>query len=223
MSVKLFVSAILKFLLGVLLVGALIFLSAGTWNFAGGWLLMGVLFVPMFLAGIVMMFKNPDLLKSRLNAKEKQKEQDAVVKLSGLMFVCGFVLAGLTVRFGWYRLSFGVSLGAAVVFLTAYALYAEVLRENTYLSRTIEVQKDQQVIDTGLYGIVRHPMYSVTLVLFMSMPLVLGSVYAFAVFLAYPFIIAKRIRGEEAFLEQELAGYREYTKKVKYRLIPFVW
>ena len=223
MSVKLFVSAILKFLLGVLLVGALIFLSAGTWNFAGGWLLMGILFIPMFAAGIVMMFKNPNLLKSRLNAKEKRAQQTLVVKLSGLMFFIGFVVAGLNFRFGWYTLPNSVMIVAAVLFLMAYGLYAEVLRENTYLSRTIEVQKDQQVIDTGLYGIVRHPMYSVTLVLFLSIPLVLGSVYAFAVFLAYPFIIVKRIQDEETVLEQELDGYREYKQKVKYRLIPFIW
>ena len=184
---------------------------------------MGILFIPMFAAGIVMMFQNSDLLKSRLNAKETERDQSAVVKLSGLMFVCGFVLAGLTVRFGWYRLPFGVSIGAAAVFLIAYVLYARVLKENTYLSRTVEVQEGQTVVDTGLYGIVRHPMYSATLLLFLSMPLVLGSVYAFAVFLAYPFIIAKRIRGEEAFLEQHLAGYRDYMQKVQYRLIPFVW
>lgn len=223
MTIQLFVSAIAKFLLGVVLVGGLIFLPAGTFAYFNGWLLMGILFIPMFLAGIVMMFKNPDLLKSRLNAKEKQKEQDLVVKLSGLMFLVGFVLAGLGFRFRWYVLPTGVVIGAAVIFLIAYILYAEVLRENTYLSRTIGVREDQKVIDTGLYGIVRHPMYSVTLLLFLSMPLVLGSVYAFLVFLAYPFIIAKRIRHEEAFLEKELDGYREYKQKVKYRLLPFIW
>ena len=223
MTMKLFLSAIIKFFLGVVLVGALIFLPAGTFSFFNGWLLMGVLFVPMFLAGIVMMFKNPDLLKSRLDAKEKQKEQNLVVKLSGLMFLVGFVLAGLGFRWGWFVLPRGVAIGGAAVFLIAYALYAEVLRENTYLSRTIEVQKDQKVIDTGLYGIVRHPMYSATLLLFLSMPVVLGSVYSFLVFLAYPFIIAKRIKHEEAFLEKELEGYREYKQKVRYRLIPFIW
>ena len=220
---KLFVGAITKFLLGVALVGVLIFLPAGTLLFFNGWLLMGILFIPMFFAGIVMMIKNPRLLESRLNAKEKQQEQNLVVKLSGLMFLAGFIVAGLGVRFGWFTLPLGVAVTAAVVFLIAYALYAEVLRENTYLSRTIEVQENQTVVDTGLYGIVRHPMYSVTLLLFLSMPLVLGSVYAFLIFLAYPFIIAKRIKHEEAFLENELSGYREYKQKVKFRLIPFIW
>jgi len=223
MTMTLFVGAITKFLLGVVLVGGLLFLPAGTFSYFGGWLLMGILFIPMFLAGIVMMLKNPALLKSRLNAKEKQREQNLIVKLSGLMFLCGFLVAGLGVRFHWYVLPTGITIGAAVVFLIAYLLYAEVLRENTYLSRTIEVQENQKVIDTGLYGIVRHPMYSVTLLLFLSMPLVLGSVYAFLIFLAYPFIIANRIKHEEAFLEKELDGYREYKQKVKYRLIPFLW
>lgn len=223
MTKKLFVQAIAKYVLGVVLVGALIFLPAGTFLFFNGWLFMGVLFVPMFFAGIVMMFKNPGLLKSRLNAKETQKEQSDVVKLSGLMFLAGFIAAGLGVRFHWYVLPKGIAMGAAVVFLAAYLLYAEVLRENTYLSRTIEVQENQTVIDTGLYGIVRHPMYSATVILFLSMPIILGSVYAFLIFMAYPFIIAKRIRGEEAFLEKELNGYREYKQKVRYRLLPFIW
>ncbi|MBR3879954.1 MAG: isoprenylcysteine carboxylmethyltransferase family protein [Clostridia bacterium] len=223
MSVKLFFSAIIKFLLGVALVGALIFLPAGTILYFNGLLLMGILFVPMFFAGVVMMVKNPSLLKSRLDAKEKEKDQSLVVKLSGLMFLAGFIVAGLGFRFNWYTLPIGVSIGGAVVFIIAYILYAEVLRENTYLSRTIKVQEGQKVVDTGLYGIVRHPMYSVTLLLFLSMPIVLGSLYAFAIFLAYPFIIAKRIKGEEELLERELEGYSEYKKKVKYRLIPFIW
>lgn len=223
MTLKLFISAITKFILGIGLVGLLIFLPAGSLSFFNGWLLMGILFIPMFFAGIVMMFKNPELLKSRLNAKEKRQEQSLVVNLSGLMFVVGFVVAGIGFRFNLYTLPKGVSIGAAVVFLVAYILYAEVLRENTYLSRTIEVQENQKVIDTGLYGIVRHPMYSVTLLLFLSMPLVLGSVYSFLIFLAYPFIIVKRIRDEEEFLEKELDGYREYKQKVEYRLIPFIW
>ena len=223
MTGKLFAQAMLKFFAGVVLVGALIFLPAGTWNYGNGWLLMGLLFVPMFLAGLVMMAKNPRLLESRLDAKEKLAEQSLVVKLSGLMFLLGFVTAGLGARFGWYLLPKGVVLGASVAFLGAYGLYAEVLRENTYLSRTIEVQQGQKVIDTGLYGIVRHPMYSATLLLFLSMPLVLGSVYAFVIFLAYPLIIAKRIRSEEAFLEENLEGYRAYKERVRYRLIPFVW
>lgn len=223
MTKNLFLGAITKFLLGVALVGLLIFFPAGTFSYFNGWLLMGILFVPMLFAGIVMMFKNPDLLRSRLNAKEEAREQSLVVKLSGLMFLAGFVLAGLGVRFHWYVLPTGAVIGAAVVFLIAYILYAEVLRENTYLSRTIKVQENQRVIDTGLYGIVRHPMYSVTLLLFLSMPIVLGSVYSFLIFLAYPFIIAKRIKHEEKLLEEKLDGYREYKQKVKYRLIPFIW
>ena len=223
MTSKLFAGAIAKYLLGIVLVGLLIFLPAGSLTFWGGWLLMGILFVPMFFAGIVMMLKNPALLESRLNVKETQREQSTVVKLSGLMFLAGFVVAGLGFRFHWYMLPMGVSIGAAVLFLLAYALYAEVLRENTYLSRTITVQQGQTVIDTGLYGSFRHPMYSVTLVLFLSMPIVLGSVYAFLIFLVYPFIIAKRIRHEEELLEKELSGYREYKQKVKFRLIPFIW
>jgi protein-S-isoprenylcysteine O-methyltransferase Ste14 len=223
MTVKFFIQAIAKFLLGVVLVGVLLFLPAGTFSFFNGWLFMSILFIPMFLAGIVMMFKNPTLLKSRLVAKEKQKEQSLVIKLSGLMFLAGFIVAGLGVRFNWYILPTPVVIVATVLFLIAYLIYAEVLRENTYLSRTIEVQENQKVIDTGLYGIVRHPMYSATLLLFLSMPIVLGSVYSFLIFLAYPFIIAKRIKAEEEFLEKELSGYSEYKKKVKYRLIPFIW
>ncbi|MBQ2945832.1 MAG: isoprenylcysteine carboxylmethyltransferase family protein [Clostridia bacterium] len=223
MTFKLFIQAILKFLLGVVLVGVLVFLPAGSLAFFNGWIFMAILFVPMFFAGIVMMIKSPSLLASRLNAKEKQREQSVVVKLSGLMFIFGFVLAGLDFRFGWFPLPRGVVYGAAAVFLVAYLLYAEVLRENVYLSRTIEVKEGQRVIDTGLYGIVRHPMYSATLLLFLSMPLVLGSLFAFIIFLAYPFIIAARIKHEEAFLERELSGYKEYKSKVKYRLIPFIW
>ena len=220
---KLFIEALMKFTAGLILVGLLIFLPAGTFAYWQGWMFMGILFVPMFCAGLVMLAKNPELLRSRLDAKEKQKDQDLVVKLSGLMFLAGFIIAGLGVRFDWYILPKGAAFAAAIVFLVAYALYAEVLRENTYLSRTIQVQENQTVVDTGLYGVVRHPMYAVTLLLFLAMPLVLGSVYAFVIFLAYPFIIAKRIKGEEAFLEAELVGYREYKEKVKYRMIPFIW
>lgn len=223
MSKKLFLQAIIKFVFGVLLVGLLVFLPAGSFRYFQGWLFMGILFVPMFIAGIVMMVKNPGLLESRLNAKEKQMDQSLVVKLSGLMFLAGFIVAGLDFRFGWLPLPAGVSIGAAVVFLIAYVIYAEVLRENTYLSRTIEVQENQKVIDTGLYGMVRHPMYFATVLLFLAMPLVLGSLISFVIFLAYPFLIAKRIKGEEAFLEQELTGYKEYKEKVKYRLLPFIW
>jgi protein-S-isoprenylcysteine O-methyltransferase Ste14 len=220
---NLFISAVLKFLLGVILVGILIFLPAGTLLYFNGWLLMGILFVPMFLAGIVMLIKNPKLLENRLDGKEKLKEQSVVIKLSGLMFILGFVVAGLGVRFNWFILPKTVSIIGAVAFILAYVIYAEVLRENTYLSRTIKVQQNQKVIDTGLYSVVRHPMYSATLLLFLSMPIVLGSVYSFLIFLLYPFIIIKRIKSEEEFLLKELSGYSEYTKKVKWRLIPFIF
>ncbi len=223
MQKKLFLEAIVKFTFGVVLVGALVFLPAGTFSFAQGWLFVGILFLPMFVAGLVMLTKDPNLLRSRLDAKEKQKEQDLVIKLSGLMFIAGFVVAGLDFRLGWFPLPFGVSIGAAVVFLIAYGLYAEVLRENAYLSRTIQVQEGQTVVDTGLYGVVRHPMYAVTVLLFLAMPFVLGSLIAFPIFCLYPFLIARRIKGEEAFLEQELHGYTAYKQKVKYRLIPFIW
>ena len=223
MTKSLFFSAFAKFLLGVVLVGVLIFLPAGTLQFSNGWLFMAILFIPMFLAGLVMMAKNPNLLKSRLNAKEKEREQSLVVKLSGLMFLTGFITAGLDYRFSWFPLPQVVSYVAAAAFLVAYILYAEVLRENTYLSRTIEVQEGQTVVDTGLYGIVRHPMYAVTLLLFLSMPLVLGSLISFVIFLVYPLLIAKRIKNEEQVLEDGLPGYKEYKQKVKYRMIPFIW
>lgn len=223
MTKKLFFEAIIKFFLGVILVGALIFLPAGSFSYLGGWLLMGLLFIPMFIAGIVMMIKSPDLLRSRLDAKEKQKTQDAVVKLSGLMFLVGFILAGLGFRFGWYMLPLPVVIIGAVLFLLSYLIYAEVLRENAYLSRTIKVEEGQNVVDTGLYSVVRHPMYAATVILFLSMPLILGSLYSFFVFLLYVPIISVRIIGEEKLLESELTGYVEYKKKVKYRLIPFIW
>ena len=223
MTKELFIQAILKFTLGVILVGLLIFLPAGTLGFSNGWLLMVILFVPMFGAGLVMMAKNPSLLQKRLNAKEEQAEQSQVVKLSGLMFLVGFILAGLDYRFRWLVLPGWVSIAGTVLFLLSYLMYAEVLRENTYLSRTIEVQENQKVIDTGLYGIVRHPMYSATVILFLSMPLVLGSLISFAVFLVYPMLIAKRIRNEEQVLEEGLPGYTEYKQKVRWRLIPYIW
>ncbi|MDE6746218.1 MAG: isoprenylcysteine carboxylmethyltransferase family protein, partial [Oscillospiraceae bacterium] len=215
MTKRLFIQSVTKFLIGVIVIGVLLFLSAGTFQWRNAWLLMGILFIPMFFAGIVMMLKNPELLKKRLNAKEQQSEQQLVVKLSGLMFVIGFVIAGLNFRFQWIALPDCVSWIAAGIFLLSYLLYAEVLRENTYLSRTVEVQENQKVIDTGLYGIVRHPMYSVTVILFLSMPLVLGSIISFVIFLAYPAIIAKRIRNEEQVLETKLQGYTEYKKKVR--------
>lgn len=223
MILKLFFEAVIKFILGVILVGILIFLPAGTLHYFNGLLLMAILFLPMLIAGFVMLFKTPELLRSRLDAKEKQREQSLVVKLSGLMFLAGFIVAGLGFRFGWYILPRWVSITFSVVFLSAYTLYAEVLRENAYLSRTIKVQNGQKVIDTGLYGIIRHPMYSTTLLLFLSIPLVLGSLYSFVIFLAYPFIIARRIKYEEDYLEKELIGYSEYKQRVKYRLIPFLW
>ena len=223
MDSKLFVQAIMKFLMGLLLVSALIFLPAGTFAYPQGWLLICILFIPMFAAGLVMMKKSPDLLRRRLNAKEEQDEQKTVILLSGLMFLAAFVLAGLNFRFRWIVLPDWVSYAAATVFLAAYALYAEVLRENVWLSRTIEVQEDQKVVDTGLYGVVRHPMYMTTLFLFLSMPLVLGSILSFAVMLLYIPIIAKRIRNEEQVLESGLDGYTEYKKKVRYKVIPFVW
>ena len=223
MTKKLCFEAILKFSAGVALMAVLLFLPAGTLDFPGGKLLMAVLFIPMFLAGIVMMLKNPDLLRSRLKAKEKEADQDLVIKLSGLMFLVGFILAGLDFRFGWSKLPGWVSTLGAVLFLSAYALFAEVLRENTWLSRTIEVQEGQTVVSTGLYGIVRHPMYSATLLQFLSKPLVLGSVPAFLVFLCYPAIITKRILGEVQVHRRELKGYDEYCNRIRWRLIPFIW
>lgn len=220
---ELFYQAILKFVLGVVVIGMLIFLPAGTFDYWNAWLFMGILFIPMLFGGIAMMIKNPKLLKKRLKAKEQQSEQNLVIKLSGLMFVMGFVMAGLNFRFQWIVLPDWVLWVSAIIFLLSYLLYAEVLRENTYLSRTVEVQDGQKVIDTGLYGIVRHPMYSVTIILFLSMPLVLGSIISFVIFLTYPIIIAKRISNEEAVLEKGLEGYAEYKKKVKYKVIPFIW
>ena len=211
---KLFANGIVKFLLGILIVALPLFLSAGTFAYWNAWLFMEILFIPMFIAGLILMKKNPYLLEKRLNAKEEQSEQKTVM---------GFVVAGLDYRFQWIKLPEWLVIAGAVVFLTAYGLYAEVLRENTYLSRTVEVQENQKVIDTGLYGIVRHPMYAVTVILFLSMPIVLGSVISFMVFLAYPFIIAGRIKNEEKVLEEGLAGYKEYKQKVKYRLVPFIW
>ena len=223
MSKTLFNRAISRFTAGVLLVSGLLFIPAGTWNYPQGWLLIGILFVPMFIAGLVMMKKNPELLKKRLSVKEEESEQRRVILLSGLMFLAAFISAGLSYRFKWLMLPTAVSILAAIVFLAAYALYAEVLRENTYLSRTVEVQENQKVIDTGLYGVVRHPMYMVTVLLFLSMPLVLGSVLSFVIMLAYIPIIMVRIRNEEEVLTKGLPGYAEYKSTVKYRLIPFIW
>ena len=223
MDPKLFIQAVIKFLSGLLLVGILLFLPAGTFAYRQAWLLIGILFIPMLAAGLVMMKKSPQLLEKRLNAKEKQTEQREVILFSGLMFLAAFVIAGLNFRFGWLVLPDAVSYPAAALFLIAYALYAEVLRDNAYLSRTVEVQEGQKVIDTGLYGVVRHPMYMTTLLLFLAMPLVLGSLFSFGIMLFYIPIIAKRIRNEEEVLEEGLDGYREYKDKVKYKVIPFIW
>jgi len=223
MDAKLFLQGITKFLSGLILVGLLLFLPAGSFAFWQAWLLIGILFVPMFIAGLIMMKKSPELLQKRLNAREEQTEQRTVIALSGLMFLASFLTAGLNFRLEWIVLPAWVSYAAAVVFLLAYALYAEVLRENVWLSRTVEVQKNQKVVDTGLYGVVRHPMYMSTLLLFLSMPLVLGSVLSFVIMLAYIPIIAKRIRNEEQVLELGLEGYTAYKQRVRYKLIPFVW
>ena len=223
MNAKLCIEAIAKFTLGVILVGLLIFLPAGSIEYWNGWLFIGVLFIPMFIAGIVMMIKSPSLLKSRLNAKEKEKEQRKVVAISGLMFLIGFIIAGLNFRYSCIILPIPIVIIGTIIFLLSYITYAEVLRENVFLSRTIEVTENQKVIDTGLYGIVRHPMYTATIFLFLSMPLILGSIITFIIFLIYPFVIAKRIKNEEEVLEKELKGYKDYKKKVKYKMIPFIW
>ena len=220
---SLFFQALTKFVFGLLLVGLLLFLPAGTFAYWQAWLFIGILFVPMFIAGIVLIVRQPELLRKRLDAKEQQQEQKWVVALSGLMFIAVFVVAGLSLRFEWYMLPDWAVFVSTVVFLAAYALYAEVMRENVWLSRTIEVQHNQQVVSTGLYGIVRHPMYSATLLLFLSMPLVLASPWSFAIMLLYIPIIALRIRNEEQVLERELKGYTEYKQRVKYKLIPFIW
>jgi protein-S-isoprenylcysteine O-methyltransferase Ste14 len=223
MDSKLFFQALTKFLSGGIILGLLIFLPAGSFHYWQGWLMMGILFVPMFVAGLILMMKNPDLLRKRLNAKEEEKEQKAVVALSGVMFVAAFVVAGLNWRFQWLVLPDWAVWLAAALFLFGYILYAEVLRENTYLSRTVEVQENQEVIDTGLYGIVRHPMYMSTTILFLTMPLVLASHISFLIMLLYIPLIARRIRNEEAVLEQGLKGYSEYKQRVKYKVIPYVW
>lgn len=220
---KLLISALSKYLAGILLMGLLLFLPAGTVNYPGGWLFCGLLFIPMFLLGVALFIKTPALLEKRLRSKEAQPEQKQVVGLSALMFVGGFVLAGLDFRFGWTTVPNWLVIAASILLLVSYGLYAEVMRENTWLSRTVEVQDGQTVVDTGLYSIVRHPMYAVTTLLFLSMPLVLGSWIAFAVFLIYPALMVKRIKNEEALLEAELPGYRDYQRKVRYRMIPFLW
>ncbi len=223
MTGKLFLQAIIKFVSGIVIMALLLFLPAGTLGYWNGWLLLGILFIPMFIAGIILMINNPGLLEKRLDAKEEQKEQKAVLALSGIMFLAAFIAAGLNFRFGWIVLPTWAVICGAVVFLAAYVMYAEVLRENTYLSRTVEVQENQKVIDTGLYGVVRHPMYSATLFLFLSMGIVLGSPVSFIILLFYIPIIVMRIKNEEKVLEEGLEGYKEYKSRVKYRIIPFIW
>ena len=220
---KLLISALTKFACGAALVGLLIFLPAGSVHYVRGWLLMALLFIPMLIAGFVMLFKSPAFLEKRLDTKEKQATQKGVLAFSGLMFIGGFVVAGLDFRFGWSYVPDAVVIAASALFLLAYALYAEVMRDNAYLSRTIKVEEGQTVVDTGLYGVVRHPMYSATVLLFLMIPLILGSWYALIVFAFYPAIIILRLKDEEDLLSRELAGYEDYKKKVKYRLLPFIW
>ncbi|MBQ1877377.1 MAG: isoprenylcysteine carboxylmethyltransferase family protein [Erysipelotrichaceae bacterium] len=223
MDKKLLREAVIKFTAGIILVGVLLFVPAGTLKWPNGWLFMGVLFIPMFIAGIVMYLKAPALLRSRLSAREKEATQQGVIRYSGLMFLAAFIVAGLNFRFGWTSLPAFVVTGAVIVFLLSYLMFAEVLRENAYLSRTIEVQENQTVVDTGLYGIVRHPMYSATVLLFLSMGLILNSIISFVIMLAYIPLIVTRIRNEEEVLERELNGYVEYEKKIRWRLLPFIW
>ena len=223
MDIKLFFQALSKFLIGLIIICMLLFIPAGTLDYPNGWLFIALLFIPMFFAGIIMLFKSPDLLRRRLNAKEEEDEQKTVILVSGIIFLVAFILAGLNFRFGWFKLPSLVIIIASVIFLLAYIMYAEVLRENEYLSRTVEVNENQKVVDSGLYGIVRHPMYTSTIFLFLSMPLVLDSIFSFVVMLIYPIIIIFRIRNEEKVLENELIGYKEYKEKVKYKLIPYLW
>ncbi len=223
MDTKLFFQALSKFLIGFIIICILLFIPAGTLDYPNGWLFMALLFVPMFFAGIIMLFKSPNLLRRRLNANEEEDEQKTVILVSGIIFLLAFILAGLNFRFRWFKLPTLVIIIASAIFLLAYIMYAEVLRENEYLSRTVEVSEDQKVVDSGLYGIVRHPMYTSTIFLFLSMPLVLDSIFSFIVMLVYPIIIIFRIRNEEKVLENELIGYKEYKEKVKYKLIPYLW
>ena len=223
MDAKLFSQALMKFLFGLVIVFLLLFIPAGSVDYFNGWLFIALLFIPMFIAGIIMFLKSPELLKKRLNAKEEEKKQKIVILISGIMFLLAFILAGLNFRFGWFQLPQTVIIIASIIFILSYIMYAEVLRENMYLSRTVEVSENQKVIDTGLYGIVRHPMYTSTIFLFLSMPLVLDSLFSFMVMFIYPIVIISRIKNEEKVLERELEGYKEYKEKVKYRIVPFIW
>ena len=223
MDKKLFIQAMTKFIFGFIITAFLLFIPAGTLDYWNAWLFIGILFIPMFMVGIILMINNPDLLRKRLNSKENESEQKVLLLLGGIMFIGGFIVAGLNYRFQWMIIPKWMIIIATIIFLLAYLLYAEVLRENMYLSRIIEVQENQKVIDIGLYGIVRHPMYVSTILLFLSIPLVLGSIVSFLIFLAYPVLLVKRIRNEEQVLERGLEGYSEYKNKVKYKLIPFIW
>ncbi len=223
MDAKLFSQALGKFLFGLLIISFLLFIPAGTLNYPNAWLFLALLFIPMFIAGIIMLIKSPELLKRRLNAKEEENEQKIVILISGAIFLLAFIIAGLNFRFGWSELPQIVIMAASIIFLLSYIMYAEVLRENTYLSRTVEVNENQKVVDGGLYGLVRHPMYTSTIFLFLSMPLILGSIFSFIIMLIYPIIIFFRIKNEEKFLESELDGYKDYKDKVKYKIIPFIW
>ena len=223
MDRKLFTQALTKFLLGLIAICLLLFIPAGTLNYFNGWLFIALLFIPMFIAGIIMFIKSPELLKRRLNAKEEENEQKIVILISAVMFVSAFVVAGLNFRFGWFKLPQTVIIIASIIFLLSYTMYGEVLRENMYLSRTVEVSENQKVVDSGLYGIVRHPMYTSTIFLFLSMPLILDSIFSFIIMLIYPIIIIFRIKNEEKVLENELEGYKEYKEKIKYKIIPLIW
>lgn len=223
MDTKLFFQALGKILIGLIIVMLLLFVPAGTLNYFNGWLFIALLFIPMFIAGIIMFVKSPELLKRRLNGKEEENEQKIVIVISGIMFLSAFIIAGLNFRFGWFKLSQTIVAIASIIFLISYIMYGEVLRENVYLSRTVEVSENQKVVDSGLYGIVRHPMYTSTIFLFLSMPLVLNSIFSFAIMLIYPIVIIFRIKNEEKVLENELEGYKTYKEKVKYKIIPFIW
>ena len=223
MDARLFSQALIKFLFGLIIIALLLFIPAGSMDYFNAWLFMALLFVPMFVAGIVMFVKSPELLKRRLNAKEEENEQKLVLLSSGIMFLLAFIIAGLNFRFAWFKLPSIAVIIASIIFLVGYAMYAEVLRENMYLSRTVEVSENQKVVDSGLYGIVRHPMYTSTILLFLSMPLVLDSLFSFIIMLVYPIIIVFRINNEEKVLEIELEGYKEYKKKVRYRIIPLIY
>ena len=223
MDVKLFSQALSKFLFGLIIISLLLFIPAGTLNYPNAWLFLALLFIPMFIAGIIMLIKSPELLKKRLNAKEEENEQKIVILISGAIFLLAFIIAGLNFRFGWSKLPQIVVVVASIIFLLNYIMYAEVLRENIYLSRTVEVSENQKVIDRGLYGLVRHPMYTSTIFLFLSMPLILGSLFSFGIMLIYPIIIIFRIKNEEKFLESKLDGYKDYKDKVNYKIIPFIW